>query len=493
MNGNNEGKSSKKIIGRILAIVVFLCIGGGAGFAIGKYVNRLSDEEQKLVDEYRLLKEEWLYGNETKYIDQLAAKGLVEGVASDQSDSYTFYTSTYAEQGLSTDGKGFGFVTHYYDGGLYVRKVYKNSTAYGAKMQVGDVLYGVKIGNQDYFDFKSHSLSEINAKLSEVSDSTTSFVFSGKRNTKDGKTDITIELKRGGYEEDYVDLISMPSVENDYTLSVRVNTFLGTPALALEGIINSVYQQNLNIRTLVIDLRGNGGGYVSQASDMAKLFVRKGSLIYQLKDKNGNVIEEEKQNSDPTFNIDNYKLIMDSGTASASEIFSLAMISGTNTKTYGFTSYGKGIAQKFKTFSDGSVVRYTYAYVYGPSGDSTTCIHKKGIKPDQVYTFDYSIYSSTTDYSSIGISEYGQNFFLNALNNMYPSTYPSSYSSEYHFIDAIESYATNMAEKYSDETLKVAFNEKGGMLKALNDVFNMEIYDQYLIYEADVMNFVMEN
>jgi carboxyl-terminal processing protease len=489
----DKEKHRKHILPIVCLAVVALGIGGGAGFAISRYVYRLSDEEQKLVDEYRLLKEDWLYGNETKYIDQLAAKGLVESVASDQSDNYTFYTSTYAEQGLSTDGKGFGFTSHYYDGGLYVRSVYKDSTANGAKLQVGDVLYGVKIGSQDYFDFKTHSLSEINAKLAEVSDSTTTFVFSGKRKTKDGKMDITIEMKRGTYNEDYVTMQTMPSVENDYTLVVKVNTFLGQPALALQGIIDSVYQKNLTIRNLVIDLRGNGGGYVSQASEMAKLFVKKGTLIYQLKDKNGNIVEEDKQTKEPIYQIENYKLVMDSGTASASEIFALAMIDGTNTKTYGFNSYGKGIAQSFRTFSDGSVVRYTYAYVYGPSNGSTICIHKVGIKPDYTYTFDYSVFSSTTDYSSIGISEYGQNFFLSSLNLLYPDTYPTSYSADYHFVDAIKDYASDMSEKYSDDSLKVAFNENGGMLKSLNDVFNMEIFDQYLVYEADVINFVMEN
>lgn len=489
----NEPKAKKHVLPIIFASIIFLGIGSGIGFGVGKYYFKLSDDEQKLVDEYRLLKEDWLYGNETKYIDQLASKGLIDGVAKDKGDNYTFYTSSYDEQGLSTDGMGFGFTSHYYDGGLYVRTVYQNSSAYKAKLKSGDVLYAVKVGDEEIYEFKKHTLTEINAKLSSVQDTTTIFQFYGKRTSLDESIDLQIEMKRGAYEEDYVDLISMPTVENGYTLSVRVNTFLGKPTLALEGVIDSVYQQNLKINTLQIDLRGNGGGYVAQASEMAKLFVKKGTLIYQLKDKNNKIIEQDTQTKNPKYQIDNFKLIMDWNTASASEIFALALIDGNNTTTYGFKSYGKGIAQSFKTFSDGSVVRYTYAYVYGPNGSSTTCIHNIGITPEKVYTFDYSFLGSSADYSSIGISEYGQNFFLKALDNLYPSLYPTSYSKDYHFVDAIETYGNQMAEKYSDSSLKEAFNENGGMSKDLNDIFNKEIYDQYLKYEADVLTFVKDN
>jgi carboxyl-terminal processing protease len=494
MNENNKKKSSAKtIVTRVFVLVIFLCIGGGAGYAIGKYVNRLSDEEQKLVDEYRLLKDDWLYGNETKYIDQLAAKGLIEGVASNQGDSYTFYTSTHEEQGLSTDGKGFGFVSHYYDGGLYVRQVYTTSTAKKANLQAGDVLYGVKVGTEDYYDFKSHTLSEINSKLSSVNDTETHFVFSGKRTIKGVVSDITIDMTRGDYQEDFVDLVTMPSVDNDYTMTVKVNTFLGNPSLAMEGYINSVYKQNLKINTLIIDLRDNGGGYVSQASALAKLFVKKGTLIYQLKDKDGNIVGQDSQDKDPTFQIDNFRLILNSGTASASEIFTLAMLDGTSCDTYGFTSYGKGIAQNFKTFSDGSEIRYTYAYVYGPSNGEVICIHKKGITPTYTYPTDYSFLSSTVDYSSIGISEYGQKFFLKVLDFLYPGKYPTEYSSAYHFVDAIEDYAIASATKYSDDTLKVAFNDNGGMLKSLNDILNKEIYDAFLSYDDKLTSYVQEN
>lgn len=487
-----EQEKKKTKFGMIVAgfSILFLAVGLGSGYAISKVVNGLKPEEKKLIDEYRLLKEDWLYGNESQYLADLAAKGLISNVASDKNDPYTFYTSTTAEQGLSTDGKGFGFLSHYYDGGLYVSEVYTDSTSYQAGLREGDVLMSLKIDDGETYLFQEHSLSEINQKLSSATSDDSTYLFEGYRKEKK----VSFSLKRGFYSENLINIIEKPSSENGKTMVLKVNTFLGNPTSALDGCLRESYSEN-QIQTLVLDLRGNGGGYVSQACEMAELFVKKGTLIYQLRDKNDRVVEEETQTKDPKYVIPDFKIILDHNTASASEIFTLAMLKGTECKTYGLTSYGKGIAQSFKTFSDGSVIRYTYAKVYGPdkNGENPICIHGVGIQPDVAFTFDYSFLSSAMDFSSIGISESGQNHFLEVLNCLYPGAYPSSYSQTYHFPTAIEQYAASLFEKYGEEDLQIAFNEKGGMAKRVNDILNKESYDAYLSYYRQGYQKVMEN
>lgn len=450
----------KKIRLSIFLTALFsMIVFGLIGFSIGYLLNHLSFEEQKLVDEYRLLKEEWLYGNEETYLDELAAKGLINYVASEQDDAYTFYTSTVSEQGLSTDGTGFGYESHYYDGGLYLVNVYQDSSSYRSGMKKGDVLYSVKVDDET-FDFKSHSLSEISSFFSTHNEKNIQFTFFGKRGTEEKQ----FTLKREKYTEDYISIIDEPSSTNGYQATIKINTFLGSPALALK-ITLSTYTR---IDSLVLDLRGNGGGYISQAEEMAKLFIKKGTLIYQLRDKDNSIREESYQKNDPEFNIGEYKIIMDNNSASASEIFILAMRAGSNTTTYGLKSYGKGIAQSFKTFDDGSVIRYTFAYVYGPEKENETmydeandddnimCIHNLGIIPDVSYSVDYSFLSSSLDLTSIGISEYGQNYFLKILNELY-SGYPTQYDENNHYTDVIKKYAVSMKLKYLDRNI-TAFN-----------------------------------
>ena len=91
-------------------------------------------------------------------------------------------------------------------------------------------------------------------------------------------------------------------------------------------------------------MRGNGGGYLNQAAEAASLFVKKDTLIYEMVDKNGKVKESYRQQKDPLFQIPQYSFITDSSSASATEVFALALRAGADAKIYGFKTYGKGIA-----------------------------------------------------------------------------------------------------------------------------------------------------
>ena len=499
----DKDKSSKRFnisMLCLLSLIIGSGIGAGAGYFVYKRKNGLSSDEQKIIDSYRLLKEEWLFGNEDEQLSKEALTGMISSVADENGDSYTFYTGTRSEQGLSTDGKGFGFSTHSYDGNLYITAIHLNSPAENnGNLKVGDVLTSVKRGDEDTYIFKEHSNSEIHTYLSTIISDDTKYTFNVVR----GSSSFEVTLKRGTYSERLIDVIETPDDSNSGTLVVKINTFLGEPVAALKGVLSN-YQAKT--KRLILDLRGNGGGYVNQAEEMAKLFVKKGTLIYQMVDKNNNIITSSYQRDNPTYNFDEYGIIINSNSASASESFTLAMRAGTNCKVYGMTSYGKGIAQSFKYFSDGSVIRYTYAYVYGPERDDETmydegddddkvmCIHKKGIIPDVPYSPDYSFLGSALDYTgTLGISTYGQEYFLKALNFMYPDTYPTSYSADYHFIDAIKDYSNNLAVKYSDNTFLTAFDSDGSMSKTLNDRFIKECYDTYLDYESRLTKSVIEN
>ncbi len=480
-------KKNRKILPIILSLVFGIGVGTGAGYFIFKSTLGLSLEERKLIEGYRLLKEEWLFGNEDVEFSSLAMKGLLSSVSDSKGDPYTFYTDNKEDQGLSVESKGFGFSSHSYDGGLYITEIHPSSPAEQTRsLKKGDVLIAVKRNSEEDYDFTKHTISEVRDYLQEKVTEDDSYLFTVRRDD----TTFTVTMKKGDYSEKLVDVISTPTSDNNNTLVIKINTFLGDPASALKGTLE---QYKTKANRLVIDLRGNGGGYVSQAEEIAKMFVKKGTMIDKMVDKNGNEISSCYQTSAPLYSFDDYGIIIDSNSASASESFTLAMRAGTNCKVYGFKSYGKGIAQSFKYFSDNSVIRYTYAYVYGQERENETmydegkdddnilCIHQKGIIPDVLYTPDYTSFSLVADYTaSIGISETGQDYFLNALKTMYPSEYPTSYSSEYHFVDAIKQYAEQMALKYSDDSFKEAFSSNGTMNKKLNDRFTKECYDYYL-------------
>ena len=160
-----------------IAVLAVACLGTSC-FAVYEHFSRtkLSSDEQKLIAGYHLLQNEWLYGNEESYLKDDAIAGLLNGPASTRNDPYTFYTKNRDEQGLSTDGKGFGFTSHSYDGGLYILGTEMDSPSEKAGLTKGDVLYSIT--SPVTYSFKEHTPTEIDSYLKGL-DSSTEYTFSG--------------------------------------------------------------------------------------------------------------------------------------------------------------------------------------------------------------------------------------------------------------------------------------------------------------------------
>lgn len=494
----------KKIFSKLLLSIVSLGIGLSGGILIYKYC-LLSSTERKLVDEYRLLKDDWLYGNEAEYLGDEALAGVLSGPAEASNDPYTFYTQTASQQNLSVSYRGFGISSRYYDGGLYVTEVHdgdglKASPSKGNLKKKDVIIWAKRESDETAFDFRSHTRDEISQYLNDVNHQDEIYTFGFLR---DGKEE-TVLMKPQAFDQNTNQVIQYPNQENGYTMVIKIDTFLGNPYISIKTTLENQIR-NHEIKKLVFDLRGNGGGYVDQAYDLLKLFVKKGTLIYDLRDKNGKSIQSRYQTSDPMFLIDDFAVILDSNSASASEIFTLGLRAGTNCTVYGNTSYGKGIAQNLKQYSDGSVIRYTASYVYGPKRENETlkqssslpyeyddriCIQGSGIIPDVSYQTSFGNYTqlqNTYDFTkSIGISETSMNFFLHSLNYIYSEeAFPENYSDSYHFTDAVKQYAEILSLNYETEYLP--FDSKGRMSKAVNDKFNKDTYDRYLINADTVL------
>ena len=131
------------------------------------------------------------------------------------------------------------------------------------------------------------------------------------------------------------------------------------------------------MRSLIIDLRDNGGGLLNTCTQMVSRVIDKDKLIVYTKDKEGNK-EEFKSDSGKTLDIP-IIILVNGNTASASEIMTGCLKDYGKATVVGTTTYGKGIVQNIMPLTDGSAIKFTIAKYYTPNG---TDIHKKGIKPD---------------------------------------------------------------------------------------------------------------
>jgi len=157
---------------------------------------------------------------------------------------------------------------------------------------------------------------------------------------------------------------------------VRIRDFQERTAADLANVLAGLNEKNF--QGLVLDLRNNPGGLLTSAIDVSELFLPKGKLIVYTQGRS----EEDKSvfNSKRNALWDRpIVLLMNQGSASASEILIGALKNNLKTTAVGMKTFGKGSVQNLIPLKDGSAIKLTIAHYYTPSG---VCIEGKGIEPD---------------------------------------------------------------------------------------------------------------
>jgi len=175
------------------------------------------------------------------------------------------------------------------------------------------------------------------------------------------------------------DLIEIPIVESEILADdiayVRLSSFSSNSAEQLESALDNVLE--VQPRALILDLRDNPGGFLSQSVEVADLFLADGVALYQ-RDSLG---EEETFTTDDGDLAESVTLVVlvNGGSASASEIVAGAVKDRNRGTIIGETTLGKGSVQQSHTLSDGSELRVTIARWYTPDQLS---IDSEGVSPD---------------------------------------------------------------------------------------------------------------
>lgn len=182
-------------------------------------------------------------------------------------------------------------------------------------------------------------------------------------------------------------LIPVHSVDVAYMLDeqtgyLKINKFTDkTYQEFMEGLRPLAEEQGL--QNLVIDLRGNPGGYLEEATEILGQIFTEGKLLVYTKGRTDDK-KEYKSNGRARFNIQNVAVLIDEGTASASEIMAGAIQDWDRGWVIGRRSYGKGLVQEQYPLSNGGGLRLTIARYYTPSG---RCI-QRDYKHDDDYSHD---------------------------------------------------------------------------------------------------------
>ena len=189
---------------------------------------------------------------------------------------------------------------------------------------------------------------------------------------KAGIQEKEIKIKRGK-----IHVKSVEYKKKDNIGVFNINKFQDNTADELKSAIIKAHKDG--VRSIVLDLRNNPGGLLDEAVKMANIFIDKDQTVVKL--EKGDDTESIKTSNDASNEAKDMKvsILVNEGSASASEVFTGAMRDHKKAKVYGSKTFGKGIVQTTREFKDGSLLKYTQMKWLTPDGHY---IHGKGIQPD---------------------------------------------------------------------------------------------------------------
>ncbi len=313
-----------------------------------------------------LNEQDWKYWTE-RYLDEINtpedAYVAIQTMLSSLDDPYTrFLTPDELENqnlNITSQFSGIGVVITSKDGKITVEDVIENSPALKADLKVGDIL------------LKVDGVSVSGFELDKVADK-----IRGERGTN-----VQLVIMRGN------DTISKAVIRDNVKIKavshkmladdiayVKISTFMSqTTAAEFVNALQSTKEAN----SMIIDLRGNQGGLLQNATFIANILLRDGDIVKILQ-KNGN---SQTLKVEPAgFHIDKPLVVLTNGMcASAGEILAAALQENDRAKLVGETTYGKGLIQRIMPLPMDTAMNVTIAKYLTPDGHD---IHKNGIKPD---------------------------------------------------------------------------------------------------------------
>ena len=348
----------------IMALIFGILIGEivfskGASSLSLKTTNKGMSEIENV---YNTLSEEYINQvNEDKLKD-----AAIEGMFSLLGDKHSVYYNEQESEDLKDELNGYfygmGAGVYQEKGKLVtVSQIYKNSPAEKAGLKKGDQY--LKINGEDVTKL---SAEEISKKIKGKEGKT--FVLTIKRNNKEKE----IKIKTGKVE--------IPSVTKE--IITEKNQKIGYLALSVfasntdeqfEKELKELEKQNIN--KLIIDLRYNQGGHLDTVVNIASQFLDKKNPIIQIVKKDKTEIKYPKEKNNKKYKI---VVLVNEGSASASEVLAASLNEQLGSQLVGTTTYGKGTVQKTKTLPSGGVIKYTIETWKTSKGKD---IDGKGINP----------------------------------------------------------------------------------------------------------------
>lgn len=352
----------------VFSITIFsLLLGVLACFSVLTILNKgknyfvLSKELAKFVDAY-----DAIVNNYYKEVDKdKLVESAINGMVSSIGDEYTSYSDKDVTDNFNeaVNGKymGIGALIMKSEKDLVIYKIFEDSPSYRAGLKDGDII--LKLDDKDTKDMSVNDIASI------VKNDTNKEV---KLLVKRGEENLDITIVK--------DMVELPVVSgkvinhNDKKIGyISLSIFSSVASEQFNKELVKLEKEGIS--GLVIDVRGNSGGYLTTVTDIASYFLKKGDIIYKLEVNDKVTVRKDKTKESRDYPV---AVLIDKNSASASEILASSIKESYNGYVVGTNSYGKGTVQQTLVLSDGSMIKYTIEKWLTPLGN---WINEEGVIP----------------------------------------------------------------------------------------------------------------
>jgi len=324
------------------------------------------------------------YPQAKEVTDQERVNGAISGLVESLNDPYSVYfnpdDSKMFEDEIAGSFSGIGMEVGIKDKTLTVIAPLKDTPAYKANIKPGDKI--LKIDNTITSDLNVEKAIEL---IRGVKGTTVTLTIL----REGGKEPIEVKIVR--------DTINVPTLDTelrkDGVFVIKLYSFSENSADLFRDALKKFSLSKTD--KLLLDLRGNPGGYLEAAVNMASWFLPEGKTVVT-EDYGDNIKQTMYRSQGYDIFTDKLKfvILIDSGSASASEILAGAMQDYGRAKLIGTQSYGKGSVQEVVDITPDTILKITVAKWLTPNGIS---ISKKGLTPDYEVEFTQKDYDSNKD------------------------------------------------------------------------------------------------
>lgn len=349
----------------LVFVACLVCFVGGFSLASLQSPSTSGSSSNTKYDTiYQVMSERWYFGKDHENLSEELHNGAIHGMVDSGKDIHTTYLEPEDAQSFvsSMEGNFVGIGVQYstlFDDENIVINVFQGSPAQQAGMMTGDSIKKINgIDASEFEDLKEGIAGEAGTDVEIVVD-------------RNGEP-VTLVITRNRFDSS----VNGEIIANNTGL-LTLNSFAESSAETV-GMYLSYFKLH-NVEDLIIDMRGNVGGYLTTVQDIASYFLPKGSLVLQERVRDGSIKKFETNASIDPISFEKIVVLVDEGTASAAEVLTADLQELCNATVIGNTTYGKGTVQTSIPFSDGSIIKYTIAEWLTPLGNE---INGKGITPD---------------------------------------------------------------------------------------------------------------